>query len=254
MSCITFIKGNSIIHRLDPRAKIVIGVLCSVFIALVSALSVLWSGLLCAFLVVTIARLPIRAVIKRLLGLNLFMLLLWLVLPITTPGSIICIIGPADITQEGVLLATSITLKGNAIVLIYTALLSTIEVASLGHAFTHLRVPKKLSHLFLFTVRYVDVLHHEYKRLRTAMKVRCFHPHANMHTYRTFGYLVGMLLTKSLDRSERVVAAMKCRGFRGKFYMFDHFSLKPYDMAFIAISVVVFLSLIWMEWSWITSS
>ena len=46
----------------------------------------------------------------------------------------------------------------------------------------------------------------------------------NGHSYRTFGYLVGMLLVRSFDRSERVLAAMKCRGFRGQYWLLDHFS------------------------------
>ena len=65
----------------------------------------------------------------------------------------------------------------------------------------------------LFMVRYFDVLGREYARLRAAMRVRCFRPAMNGHSYRMFGYLVGMLLVRSFDRSERVLAAMKCRGF-----------------------------------------
>ena len=36
--------------------------------------------------------------------------------------------------------------------------------------------PDKLTHLFLFTVRYLGVLHHEYQRLLSAMRVRAFRP------------------------------------------------------------------------------
>ena len=82
----------------------------------------------------------------------------------------------------------------------------------LGHALGHLHVPRKLAHLLLFTVRYLDVLDREYRRLRAAMKVRSFRPRMSLHTYRAYGYLVGMLLVRSFDRSERMLAAMKCRG------------------------------------------
>lgn len=247
MSCLTFIKSNSMIHKLDPRVKLVIAFVFSIFIAISQSFSVLWVCLILAASLALIARLPLKAVFKRLLGLNFFMLLLWLILPITTSGTTVRAIGPFEVTHEGILLAAAITLRGNAIVVIYTALLGTIEIVSLGHALSHLHVPAKLAHLFLFTVRYIDVLHHEYHRLRTAMKTRCFHSRANMHTYRTFAYLVGMLLTRSLDRSERVIAAMKCRGFSGRFYLINHFAIMWRDVMFIMLSTLLFVALLWIE-------
>jgi cobalt/nickel transport system permease protein len=73
-------------------------------------------------------------------------------------------------------------------------------------------------HLFLFTVRYIAVLGREYQRLRTAMKARGFRMRCDLHTWRSIGYLFGMLLVRSLERSERILAAMRCRGFQGDFH------------------------------------
>jgi cobalt/nickel transport system permease protein len=95
--------------------------------------------------------------------------------------------------------------------------------------------------LFLFTVRYLDVLHCECLRLRWAMKVRCFHPRMDRHTYRSFGNLLGMLLVRGYDRSERIMAAMKCRGFQGRFYLLDHFSFQSRDVIFCSVSALVCL-------------
>ena len=64
------------------------------------------------------------------------------------------------------------------------------------------------------------------------MKVRCFQPGLNRHTYRTVGYLVGMLLVRSFDRSERILSAMLCRGFAGRYYVLDHLCLGRADAAF----------------------
>jgi cobalt/nickel transport system permease protein len=70
----------------------------------------------------------------------------------------------------------------------------------------------------------------------------------NIHTYRTLGYLVAMLLARSLDRSERIAAAMKCRGFSGKFYVVDHFSAKQIDAVFGVASFGILLCLTVIEW------
>lgn len=39
----------------------------------------------------------------------------------------------------------------------------------------------------------------------------------NMHTYRTFGNMLGMVFVHSFDRSVRVYEAMILRGFSGRF-------------------------------------
>ena len=78
-----------------------------------------------------------------------------------------------------------------------------------------------------------------------------FRPRIDGHTLRTYGQLVGMLLLRSFDRSERIVAAMKCRGFRGRFYLMDHFAFSRSDLPFCILAAVLLGILIW-EWGWLS--
>ncbi len=119
------------------------------------------------------------------------------------------------------------------------ALLGTSPVFNLVHTLSHMGFPNKLVHIFFFCFRYIHVIHEEYHRLVKAMKIRGFQPRSNIHTYRAYAYLVGMILVRSFDRSKRILAAMKCRGFRGKFYILHHYEMKKYDY-FMAISSVMF--------------
>jgi cobalt/nickel transport system permease protein len=151
-------------------------------------------------------------------------------------------------SHDGLWLALQIALKANAIVLGLMALVGTMDAMTLGHALCHLHVPDKLAHLLLFTVRYLDIFHREYGRLRAAMKVRGFRPHMNLHTYRVYGYLVGMLLVRSFDRSERIVAAMKCRCFRGRFYVLSHFHFSSRDVPFCAAFLMLLATLALVNW------
>jgi cobalt/nickel transport system permease protein len=188
-------------------------------------------------------------VFKRLVPLNLFLLLLSALLPLTIGNSALASFGPLGYNVEGLVLAARIALKANAIVLMITVLLGRLSVVTMGHALDHLRVPNKLVHLLLFTVRYFDVLGGEYARLAAAMKMRGFRPRMNRHTYRTYGYLAGMLLVRGLERSERIVAAMKCRGFKGRFHLLDHFAFSPADAWFAAASGLILAALAILEWS-----
>jgi cobalt/nickel transport system permease protein len=111
-----------------------------------------------------------------------------------------------------------------------------------------LKIPDKLSHLLLFTYRYIHVFEREYQRLVQAMKIRGFVPRTDLHTYRSYGYLAAMLLVRSFDRAERVFQAMLCRGFNGTFYSLRTFSWQRRDHLFLAGSLPVLAGLLWLEW------
>jgi cobalt/nickel transport system permease protein len=100
-------------------------------------------------------------------------------------------------------------------------------------------MPPKLTTLLLFTVRYTAVLRQEYARLRRAMDARCFAPRPNGHTLRSLGHLVGMLLVRGFERSERILGAMKCRGYSGRVPLAAVTSFGWRDFAFGALVVVV---------------
>jgi cobalt/nickel transport system permease protein len=168
-------------------------------------------------------------------------------LPFTTPGEVWFTVGPFEGTKEGLFKAFDITLKANAVVMALLALVGTIDAIVLGHALNRLRLPENLVHLLLFSIRYIDVLKQEYFRLRTAMKARCFKMGNNLHTYRSVGYLVGMLMIRSIERSERILEAMKCRGFQGKFYLLDEFHFQKRDRIFSVLSLFLLIALVALD-------
>jgi cobalt/nickel transport system permease protein len=51
--------------------------------------------------------------------------------------------------------------------------------------------------------------------MRVAMRSRAFVPGFNRTTFRTYGYQVGMLLVISFEQTERILSAMKSRGYDG---------------------------------------
>jgi cobalt/nickel transport system permease protein len=235
------------VDRVDPRVRIVAAVVLSIGISLSSSFAALAVALAAALLAVVMAGIPLGAALRRTAPVNLVMFILLCVLPWTTPGEPIGGIA-LPLSRDGLLLAVAVALKGNAIVLLLMALIGTMEPVTLGHALDHLRVPTKLAHLLLFTVRYIEVLRAEYLRLRAAMKVRGFRARMNRHTYRSLGHLAGMLLVRSLDRSDRVLAAMKCRGFRGHFHLLDHFSLTWADAPFAAAVALCLAAMFAAHW------
>lgn len=246
MSCLGFLGGGSSVHRLDPRVRVAAAALLSVPVALAAGPGAPAMALVAGCGLAVAARLPEPALLRRLGRMNLFVLFLWLTLPWSTPGTPAGMVAGLDPTREGVELAFLITLKANAIVLLFTALVATVPPAEMGYALRHLGLPGKLVHLFLFAIRYADVIHGEYERLRGAMRARAFRAKFNLHTLQTFGYLVGLLLVRSLDRAERVLAAMKCRGFDGRFRALTPFAMRPADWAFLVAGLCAAGGWMWM--------
>ncbi len=224
-----FSTGSSILHRADVRLKMISAFIFSIVVALCHGLPAPLLALLVGGSLLLVARLPAMKVVRRLLMVNLFTLLFWLTLPLTVPGPPIMALGPLAISGPGVALALLITLKTNAIVLIFVALVATSGVADIGHGLAALRLPHRFCMLLLFTYRYIFVLHQEYQRLRRAALLRGFRPATTMHTYQTYGNLLGMTLVKSWQRGLRVQQAMVLRGFQGRFYVMEGQSMAVSD-------------------------
>jgi cobalt/nickel transport system permease protein len=191
------------------------------------------AGLFIAVLSVKLAKIKFREIAGRMLLLNFFLLILFVTVPFTRESDAECLfrIYSLGYSIDGLLFALKILVRSNILTLLITSLLSTINFVILGHALNHLLFPRKLIHLMLFSIRYLSVIHQEFVRMHRAAVMRGFTPRMNLHTYRTFAHFAGTLLVRSLKRSERIIDAMKCRGFNGNFYLVYHFESSGKDWA-----------------------
>ena len=244
----SFSEGNTFIHRLDPRIKLLAAFLFSVNTSVSGRFFPLFFALLMAFALLISARLPIKTVLLRLLFANLFIFLLWVFIPFTMKGEPLVYLGPLIVSKEGLLYCFLLTIKSNAIIIILITLTATMPVFSMGRAMSSLGVPEKVVNLFIFSYRYIHAILLEYKRLKEAMEIRGFRPKTNMHTYRSYAYLVGMLIVKSHDRAERVHSAMICRGFQGRFFDLTEFSIQKTDFIFIITFIICLMAITLIQW------
>lgn len=242
-------NGKSFIKQLDPRVKVAVVFLFSIVLAVATRPLVLVLGLFLGLLVVLTARVPANEVFKRLIPVNTLVFFLWFFLPFTFGGKPLTYIGPLIVTKEGVLYAMQISIKSNAIMLMLIALVATTPIFTIGHALNQLKIPPKIVHLFLFTYRYIHVIYREYSRMLNSLKIRCFKPKTNLHTYKTFAYMVGMLLVRSFDRAQRVHNAMLCRGFKGNLHSLSRFSFKRKDLISLIFMITAIILLGVLEWN-----
>ena len=213
--------GSGWLVRRDPRLRLLIALLFALVTVGLDRPAIAASALAVAITLTLAAGLRPLAVARRLIALEGFMLVLLITLPFTVPGPPLFTLGPLIASEAGLVLALTILLKANAILLALLALIGTLEPVVLGHALARIGVPAKLAHLLLMTIRQIHLIHAEFLRLRQAMRARAFVPRGNRHTWRAYGWLMGMLLVRSLARAERIMEAMRCRGFQGRLHLLD---------------------------------
>lgn len=234
-----FAMGNSLLHRRDPKVKVIVAAAFITVAAISNSFTVVTLALALAFLLLLIARLEPGQVGKRLLAANTFTFFLWLTLPLTYGGEELTRLGPITLSAEGIRLAILISLKTNCIVLSLITLLGTSRIASLGHALEGLHLSRRLCFLLLFSYRYIFVIHQEYQKLNRAAGMRCFVPATTLHTYRTYGYLFGMTLVRSWNRATRIHQAMLLRGFNGRLIPLEQQAVGRNDIIFLVIGLLI---------------
>ena len=74
--------------------------------------------------------------------------------------------------------------------------------------------------------------------------MRSFKAGTNLHTYKSYAYLVGMLVVNSYERPQRIYNAMLCRGFKGQFPVMNHFRLRKSDLVFGLLMSLVTIVLV----------
>ncbi len=251
-SAVQTLNGDASITSLrviDPRSRVVAAVLFAIVVVGLYQFVALVAAVVLSVAVMVAARMPKGRTLKRMAAMDGFIVFMLAMLPFTVPGETMFTLFGFPASWEGLWQAVRIALKANAIVLMLMALVGTMESTTLCHVLYRLRMPEALVHLLMFTVRYIDVLHQEYLRLRRAMKARGFRPRNSFHTYKSIGYLVGMMLVRSLERSERVLAAMKCRGFSGRIHIIDRMAFTQRDVWFAGMGGLILSVLIYMEWA-----
>jgi cobalt/nickel transport system permease protein len=159
-------------------------------------------------------KLPWSGLAARLLPVNLFFLFFWLtLLPDFSSGA-------PCLSSSGLRLAALITIKGTAVAAVLLILVGTTGISASCRALLQLGIPEKLVMLLLLTSSQISAMADAYAGLSAAARLRGFTPRASMGSWRTFAYLLSMLLLRSWQRSRRISTAMHLRGFSGRFPLF----------------------------------
>ncbi len=240
--------GTSLIHRLDPRVKVVVTLLFIVSNVLLPDGA--WPGFVLALvwvlLVTRAAGLPWDFALRRS-----FVALPFALVAVTTlfslPGDPVVAFRlgswSLQINDAGLLRFISILIRTLLSVMMAILLAATTPFPDMLHALRHLRLPSLLVAVIGFMYRYLFVLTDEVIRLLRARAARSGQLPGHkaggtvLWRARVTGYMAGQLFVRSFERSERVYQAMLARGYRGHMYTLNPHVMGRQDWLLAALAV-----------------
>lgn len=205
---------DTVIHRLDPRAKLLTTL---VFIVTVVSfgkheISAMLPFIIYPVFLINLGNLPYLYFLKRLLLVSPFVLLIGIFNPLLE-REIFVYVGPIGVSGGWIsfisIIIRFILSVGAALVLIASTGFIPVCLAA-----KKLGAPKIFVIQLLFLYRYLFVLIQEALRMARARSLRSFN--GKGMGIRAFSSLIGHLLLRTLDRSQRIHIAMLCRGFDGE--------------------------------------
>lgn len=246
--------GESLIHHLDPRVKVVVTVLFVLSNVLLPdgtwlAFTLAWGLVLLTSL---LAKLGLGYAVKRSFVALPFALAAVTVM-FNVPGQPLFAwnLGSWRLvaTDAGAIRFASIVIRTWLSVQMAILLTATTRFSDLLHALHHLRVPQLLVAIVSFMYRYLFVLTDEAMRLMRAREARSAQPAAGggggsiAWRARVTGNMVGQLFLRSYERSDRVYNAMLARGYTGQFLTINPRVMRGIDWKVGAVAVTILLLL-----------
>ncbi len=237
----TLARGRSVIHRLDPRAKLLTTL---VFIVTVVSfdkyqVSAMVPFVLFPIVLMVLGEVPPGYLLKRLLWAAPFAVLVGVFNPLLDRQTLLQI-GTVEISG-GWISFVSILLRFFLTVLAALALVATTGFHTLCLALEKIGVPNIFVMQLMFLYRYAFVLAEEAARMVRAWQLRApLHKAMSMGTFST---VLGSLFLRTTARAQRLYQGMCCRGFDGQIHTYGRLRWKTADTLFLAGCVMLFLIL-----------
>ena len=251
-----YIDGESILHRLDPRTKIIATIIFMIVVFLMKNLMsyVIFAVLL--IIMIIIAKIPIKYTLKGLKPILFIIIFTVIINVFTIKGQVIFEFWIFSITLEGIM--TAIRLAFRLILLVVSASLLTLTttpihltdgIESLLKPLSKVGFPAhEIALMMTIALRFIPTLIEETDKIMKAQKSRG----ANFETgtiiarAKNFLPILVPLFVNSFKRADDLAIAMEARGYRGaegrtRLYVLKY---KSIDVKFaIVLSMFMVLSI-----------
>ncbi len=220
-----YIPGDSIVHRLDPRTKI-LAVLAYVIILFLlrSPMGYAVMGLITAT-VAFFGRIPVRMLLRGLRPVLIIIVFTVVLNMVMTPGEVLYQLGPFNITDEGLVQAGTMSVR--VVLLILTTSMLTLTTAPIDltdgieyllSPFRRFGVPAhELAMMMTIALRFIPTLVDELERIMKAQMARGadFDTGSFLDRAKSMIPLLVPLFISAFRRADDLALAMEARCYRG---------------------------------------
>ena len=230
---------HTFVHDLNPVIKLIVTL---VFILLVVSFPKYEiQGIVPFFMfplfMIIAGEIPAGVIFKKLLVVSPFVLFIGIFNPMLDKEIIYRVFGvpvSGGWISYGSLIIRFILTVSSALLLI-----ATTSFPGICLALEKLRVPKIFIVQLLFLYRYTFVLAEEVMKIIKARNMRSFGKKGK--DIKSFISITGVLLVRSIERSERIYQAICSRGFDGQIRLLKDFRLRGTDILFALVTISIFI-------------
>ena len=242
-----FFPGNSVLHRLDPRIKLILTVLYVAAIFLAQNVYCYLALIVSALVMVLLSRLSLGVILKGIKPILFILLFTMLINLFFTKGdTLLWSWWKLAVYKEGIIRALLMAVRvvvlvvGTSVLLTYTTspIVLTDAIESLLSPLKRIKVPvHDFAMMMTIALRFIPTLIEETEKIINAQKARGA-AFDNGNVFKRAKALVPILIplfVSSFNRADELATAMECRCYRGdvgrtrfvklKLRFFDVFSL-----------------------------
>lgn len=220
-----YFPGNSIVHKLDPRMKIILIFLLIVSIFICKNIAGLGAIILFSVILVLISKIPFKTVLKSIKPLVVIILLTAVLNIFYGKGDALVQLGKLKITADGIETAVFMAVRIITLVVISSLLTYTTSPTELTDALERLLKPLKLIKIDVHSIamtmtialRFIPTLIEEIEKIMSAQKSRGADLESGSLIHRAKALIPVLipLFVSAFRRAGELAYAMECRCYRG---------------------------------------
>lgn len=241
LSVFTYTHGKGGLYGCDGRFKLATLLLLTMTLAsgrpmsLLASSAVLIAGLF-------ICKVPVLDLLRETRLFGAFLLFVWLVRALGTPGRELLALGPVVLTAEGAGQGGVICWRLMAVLVAGLLFIRTTRMAEVRAATAWLLKPiplingQQAATMLGLLVRFIPMIFTQAREIRQALQARSIHRRRNPVTRLTA--MAFPLLRHTFIKADHIAVAMAARGYSGATTPFVHAS-KPRDWALLGVAIVL---------------
>ena len=252
-----YFPGKSLVHNLDARTKVIVGLLYLLLLFTTSSIYSLFISLVYVLMAVALSKIPLNAMMRSIKSTMLILIVLSVLFNmILTDGEIILRIGLIKVTDKGIEAAVSISVRMVCMIFSTFILTYTTSIMEISYAVESILSPLKkfkipvgdFTMIITIALRFIPVLSEEIDKIIDAQKARgaCLDSGKLVVRVRNRIPIIIPLFMAAFQRADELTLAMECRGYGNRIIKTRLHKLqwKQSDSIILATSIIAILAAI----------